>query len=138
MTVKEWLNRGYRIDCEINALLSEREKAFNLACKVSAPPCDSERVSTSGGNGSEQRFIKYADYSRLINQRVDELYEIKREILTVISRVESNTYRTLLTMRYVQFATWESIAESMKYSEKWVREHLHKNALNACIDKIPY
>lgn len=132
MPVKDWLNRGYKIDKEINALLLEREKAFNLACKVSAPPSDNERVKASAGNGSENRYIKYAEYSRLIDSRIDRLYQVKNEILTVISAVENNTYRTLLILRYVQFKTWEEIAECMGYSDKWLRTYLHKMALNAC------
>ena len=132
MTVKEWLSRGYKIDREINALLSEREEAFALACKVSAPPSDNEKVAATTGNGSEARFIKYADYSKLIDRRIDELYRIKSEIMTVITLIDNNTYRTLLIMRYVQFKTWEQIAESMGYSDKWVRTYLHKMALEMC------
>lgn len=132
MTVKEWLSRGYKIDREINALLSEREEAFALACKVSAPPSDNEKVSATTGNGSEARFIKYADYSKLIDRRIDELYRIKSEIMTVITLIDNNTYRTLLIMRYVQFKTWEQIAEGMGYSDKWVRTYLHKMALEMC------
>ena len=132
MTVKEWLSRGYKIDREINALLSEREEAFALACKVTAPPSDNEKVSATTGNGSEARFIKYADYSKLIDRRIDELYRIKSEIMTVITLIDNNTYRTLLIMRYVQFKTWEQIAEGMGYSDKWVRTYLHKMALEVC------
>lgn len=131
MTVKDWLNRGYKIDKEINALLLEREKAFNLACKVSAPPSDNERVKASAGNGSENRYIKYAEYSRLIDSRIDRLYQVKNEILTVISVVENNTYRTLLILRYVQFKTWEEIADCMGYEVRWVYK-LHEQALCEC------
>lgn len=131
MTVKDWLNRGYKIDKEINALLSEREKAFNLACKVSAPPSDNERVKASTGNGSENRYIKYAEYSRLIDSRIDRLYQVKKEILTVISAVENNTYRTLLILRYVQFKTWEEISRETKYNLRWIHR-LHKKALLEC------
>lgn len=131
MTVKEWLSRGYKIDREINALLSEHEEAFALACKVSAPPSDNEKVSATTGNGSEARFIKYADYSKLIDRRIDELYRIKSEIMTVITLIDNNTYRTLLIMRYVQFKTWEQIAEGMGYDLRWIYR-VHKKALNTC------
>lgn len=132
MTAKEWLGRGYKIDKEINALLEEREEAFATACKVTAPPCDAEKVSATSGNGSERRFIKYSDYSRLIDCRIDELYRIKSEIMTVIALIDNNIYRTLLIMRYVQFKTWEEIAECMGYSDKWLRTYLHQKALKKC------
>lgn len=131
MTVKEWLNRGYKLDKEINALLEEREKAFNLACKASAPPTDKERVCTTQVNSTEAKYIQYSEYTRLIDERIDVLYKVKDEIMTVISAVENNTYRTLLILRYVQFKTWEEIADETKYNLRWVHR-LHKKALIEC------
>lgn len=130
MTVKEWLNRGYKLDKEINALLEEREKTFNEACKMSAPPSDNERVSGTHANSTEEKYIRYAEYSRMIDSRIDELYAVKQEILTAITAVNNNTYRTLLILRYIRFKTWEQIAEEMNYSDVWVRTKLHSKALH--------
>ena len=127
MTVKEWLNRGYKIDREINALLRERERSLTLATKTTAA-ADGERVQTSRSNSTEARFINYADYTKLIDKRIDELYAIKREIITAVNRVGDNTLRQLLIHRYIEFMRWEKIAEEMHYSRRQVTR-MHGKAL---------
>lgn len=134
MTTKEWLNRGYKLDKEINALLKEQSAALTRAtgstCGTSA-----ERVQTSRRNTTEDRFINYASYSELIDNRIDELYAIKQEILSAINKVDDAVLRTLLIEKYVNFHTWEQIACNMNYSYVHVVHNLHPKALNA-ISKI--
>ena len=134
MTTKEWLNRGYKLDKEINALLKEQSAALTRAtgstCGASA-----ERVQTSRRNTTEDRFINYASYSELIDNRIDELYAIKQEILSAINKVDDAVLRTLLIEKYVNFHTWEQIACNMNYSYVHVVHNLHPKALNA-ISKI--
>ena len=134
MTTKEWLNRGYKLDKEINALLKEQSAALTRAtgstCGTSA-----ERVQTSRRNTTEDRFINYASYSELIDNRIDELYAIKQEILSAINKVNDAVLRTLLIEKYVNFHTWEQIACNMNYSYVHVVHNLHPKALNA-ISKI--
>ena len=130
MTVKEWLNRGYRLDKEINALLREQKRALDLATKTTAP-ADGEKVQTSKSNISEARFINYADYKKLIDDRIAELYAIKQEIITAINSVGDNTLRQLLIHRYIEFKHWEKIAEDMNYSYVHVVHTLHPKALSA-------
>ena len=134
MTTKEWINRGYKLDKEINALLKEQSAALTRAtgstCGTSA-----ERVQTSRRNTTEDRFINYASYSELIDNRIDELYAIKQEILSAINKVDDAVLRTLLIEKYVNFHTWEQIACNMNYSYVHVVHNLHPKALNA-ISKI--
>ena len=134
MTSKEWLNRGYKLDKEINALLNEQSAALTRAtgstCGTSA-----ERVQTSRRNTTEDRFINYASYSELIDNRIDELYAIKQEILSAINKVDDAVLRTLLIEKYINFHTWEQIACNMNYSYVHVVHNLHPKALNA-ISKI--
>lgn len=134
MTTKEWLNRGYKLDKEINALLKEQSAALTRAtgstCGTSA-----ERVQTSRRNTTEDRFINYASYSELIDNRIDELYAIKQEILSAINKVDDAVLRTLLIEKYINFHTWEQIACNMNYSYVHVVHNLHPKALNA-ISKI--
>ncbi len=134
MTVKEWLNRGYRIDVEINALLEEQAAAFRRASGASAG--SGEKVQTSKRNTSEDRLVNYAAYSELIDKRIDELYAIKTEIAEAINKVEDNTLRTLLILRYIKFYTWEQIALSMNYSYVHVVYNLHSKALKAISERV--
>ncbi|MGN0106268.1 MAG: DUF1492 domain-containing protein [Hominilimicola sp.] len=134
MTTKEWLNRGYKLDKEINALLKEQSAALTRATG-STCGTNAEKVQTSRRNTTEDRYINYASYSELIDNRIDELYAIKQEILSAINKVDDAVLRTLLIEKYVNFHTWEQIACDMNYSYVHVVHNLHPKALNA-ISKI--
>ena len=133
MTIKEWLNRGYKLDDEINSLLKEQQEAFSKAIGVNYSA--TEKVQTSKRNTSEDRLINYASYSELIDNRVDELYAVKQEILQVINKVNDSVLRTLLIKRYINFQTWEEIACGMNYSYRQICR-LHGKALSKIRDVI--
>lgn len=133
MTVKEWLNRGYGLEREIRRITNERLKAyaqlFGKACK------GSEKVQTSRINRTEEQYIKYLEYDEKLNKRIDELYDIKQEILTVIDNVEDNRLRELLIARYVNFQKWEEIADSFGYDVRHIFR-LHRRALAEAEKKL--
>ena len=133
MTTKEWLNRGYRIDTEINALIKERDKALLMATSATADP-GGEKVQTSRRNTSEDKFVNYAAQEETINKRIDELYEIKNEISQAISKVKDDTLRKLLILRYINFEKWEKVAEVLHYDKRQVYR-LHGKALRN-VEKI--
>ena len=134
MTTKEWLNRGYKLDKEINALLTEQSAALTRAtgstCGTSA-----ERVQTSRRNTTEDRFINYASYSELIDNRIDELYAIKQEILSAINKVDDAVLRKILIKRYINSEGWEKIAVDIGYSLRQT-QRLHGKALLKVKDVI--
>lgn len=127
MTAKEWLNRGYELDKEINALLRERERAFTAVTRATAVP-SGDRVQTTHTNTTESRFVRYVEYTNEIDARIDKLYELKQEILMLINRVEDTRQRQVLIYRYTQFKRWDEIATAMCYSTRQVLR-IHGNAL---------
>ena len=134
MTVKQWLNRGYRINNEIDELIKEQKQALLQATSTALNGGEVEKVQSSNGNTSERRFVNYVAYSETIDKRIDELYAVKNEILTAINTVADNTLRELLILRYIKFYTWEEIAVKMGYTFQWAYV-LHKRALQN-IEKI--
>lgn len=137
MTIKEikkWLSRAKKADEEINALLSEQARALTHATSTTAHS-GSEKVQTSNVNTSESKFVSYAAYSELIDKRIDRLYEIKKEILERVNKLDDATLRAILIFRYLNFERWETIAGIMNYSYKQVCR-LHSKAL-ALIKDVP-
>ena len=59
---------------------------------------------------------------------------LKREIQETISRIDNEEYRIVLTKRYLNFESWESIAMDMNCSTQSIYR-IHSNALNKV--KIP-
>lgn len=125
--VKRWLNRARGLDTEIRALMLERDKLFNRATNA-VNITDGERVQASQRNTSEECYIAYAEYERIIEERLKELYDVKSEIVQAISEIKNNVFRQLLTLRYISFYTWERIAEEMNYSYVHVVNRLRKSA----------
>ena len=132
--VKQWLNRAHNIDKEINNLILERDRAFSKATSA-VNGASGEKVQTSAQNSTESKYIAYAEYESEIDRRIDELYEVKKEILRAIKKVENGTYRLLLTLRYIRFMTWEQVAEEMNYSTMHIHR-LHNDSLKKVKDVI--
>ena len=128
MTTEERLQKAQKLNDEVEELKYAKEEAFDSACDITAHMED-EKVQTSKENSFERRLIAYADYSKLLDERIFELICYRTEILRRINMIEDTNLRTLLIARYINCKTWEQIAEDMGYSDKWVRTSLHKRAL---------
>ena len=127
MTTKEWLNRGFKLNKEIEQLRKAKENAENLACNI-VSGINGERVQASAQNTNENKFIKAADYSLVLYKRINKLLEVQKEIVQAISEIEDTTQRAILTARYINFQKWEEIAEKMNYSYVHILR-LHDKAL---------
>ena len=125
--IKEWLNRGKCLDNELKELKETAQKAFEDATNTASNICD-ERVQTSIANNTEKKFILAAHYEAEIVKKIEELYDVKLEILGAIHKLDSCTYRALLLARYINFKTWEQIAEDMGYEVRQIHR-IHGNAL---------
>ncbi len=65
-------------------------------------------------------MAKIVDLQAEINNDIDRLVDLKREIVGIIKTVNNPEYQTLLEKRYLCFDTWEQIAVDMGYSLRWV------------------
>ena len=128
MTSKEWLSRGRKLNNEVNELLEARDEAFAVAC--GAAVSYGERVQCTKRNSTENKFINYANYTSMIDKKIDELYGYKEEIMQAINRIDNSTYRALLIAYYVNCKNWEQVAKSINYDIRWTYR-LHGRALQA-------
>ena len=133
MTVKEFLQKGRKLEIEIKQLKEARQKAYELATSTTVD-YSAEKVQTSSDNSAERKFAEYAEYSQELDQRIEELSAYRKRMLKLINKLDNSTYRTLLVSRYINCNTWEEIAEKMEYSDVWVRTKLHSDAL-MCAEK---
>ena len=94
MNVKEWLERGFNLNIEIQQLKQAKDAAKELF------------------------------------RQIDKLLLISREITQAVSKVDNPLYRTILTARYINFKTWEEIADDLEFNLRWLYR-LHKRALES-------
>ena len=128
MTTKDWLKRARNLDEEINELLKKQQKLYE---KVTGGGCGvgGEKVQTSKKNVTENDFIKLAEYSEMIDKRIDELYGVKKEIHEAINTLENTTMRVILNARYIDCKKWKDIVGELYYSERQLYR-LHSKALS--------
>lgn len=129
MTVKEYFQKGRKLNFEIKELIIAKNNAFDMACSATAAP-SGERVQTSAKNSSELKFINYSQYVEAIEKRVMELCEYRLNMLRLISKLDNVLHRTLLIDRYINCLSWEEIALRFEMTARHMRR-LHGKALIA-------
>ena len=72
--------------------------------------------------------MKLIDLEYEINDDIDRLVDLKREMASLIERIPDPSYRVLLELRYLGCSRWEDIALKMGYDLRWVYR-LHGRAL---------
>jgi len=128
--VKEYLSQAYRIDQRINSKLEQVSSLRDLASKVTASYRTEPISSNKPGSAKENAIVKIIDLENQIDTDIDRLVDIKRDIMNAIKSVEQAEYNLLLELRYLNYMTWEEIAEMMNYS--WRNVHyVHGKALAA-------
>lgn len=129
--VKYYLNQVYRIE----KMLKMLEREYNQKVK------EIDNISISNSE------IKLNSVSSKVENKVIELLALENdikeckikkevaidEISKVIDKVDDETLKKLLKLRYLEFRKWDSIAEILNYSEQHTHR-LHNKALKI-IDK---
>ena len=116
MRTEEYLNQARHLDTQINSKLSQIVSLSALATKCTATLTDMPGNKNNGTSKMEDTILKIITLQEEINSDIDVLVDLKKEIMTIIKKVENSEYRTLLENRYLSFLSWEKIAVEMKYS----------------------
>lgn len=134
MRAKEYLQQAYKLETKINADMEHIDRLRELATKATAT-ITAERVSgTQSHSKVEDCVCKVIDLQDDIKADISALVEVKRDIQKTIAGVEDKSLNILLTLRYLNYNTWEEIARKLYYSDRWVHK-LHSDAL-AIVDKL--
>ena len=134
MTAKEYLKRAWNVDQRINSKLHQLDSLKDMATKATST-LGTEPVS---GTRNVQRMADTIDnivaLENEINDDIDRLVDLKRDVINTISKVQDTNCLTLLELRYLSFKSWDDIAAEMNYTSRWVHI-MHSKAL-AAVEKI--
>lgn len=124
--VKSWLNRARRLDDEINTLLGVRQAVHDRLVSIT------QNYDSDGAQSTKDphKYDKLVEIDGNIDQRIDQLIQIRQEIFQTIQMIDDSRYRQILESRYIAGWTWERIAVSINYSYKQTIR-LHGFALRA-------
>ena len=76
----------------------------------------------------EEIIVRLVDLENEIGDDISRLLELKQVIATEIERVDNQTYRTLLELRYLCFKDWSEIAVELNYGRRYVLK-VHERAI---------
>lgn len=118
---KEFLSRAYRIDQQIQSKLDQLSRIRGSVSGTGLCYGD-VKVQTSGPVSLvENAVLKILEEERAINEEIDCLVEIRRQIRDVISRVDDVDCRLLLEKRNLLFKTWPEISREMNMCLRWTQ-----------------
>ena len=129
MNVKEYLEQAKYLDMRINSKVEQLSTLNDLATKCTVTLSDMPRNPNKGISNMEDTIVKIIDLQEEINRDIDQLVDLKREIMVVIKKISNVEYQTILENRYLSFMSWEQIAVEMKYSIQQIyrlRDRAHK------------
>lgn len=130
MIAKDYLSQAYRIDQRINSKIEQVRSLRELALKATSTLSDSPVSGTRNVHRMDGIIAKMVDLEDEINADIDNLVDLKTEIVKIIKAVSNTEYQTLLELRYLCFKRWEEIAVDMTYSCQHIYR-LHDAAVKA-------
>ncbi len=129
MTVKEYLSQAKFLDQRINSKIQQVAALNDLATKATSTLTGMPRNPNHATSTMEEAITKIIDLQAEINQDIDTLVDLKRDLSATIKAVGNTEYQTVLEKRYLCFQSWEQIAVEMGYDMRWLYR-IHGKALD--------
>lgn len=125
-----WLNRAFHAEKKVKALGSLLERDKERAKDISANYEKNDKGrSDSRTNGIEEILLLLAESEEKYNKALAEYTHCRREIETVIRGLHNDELEAVLSRHYLNYETWEQVAENMDYGVRTVK-YKHKKALD--------
>lgn len=130
MTVKEYLNQGYRLEHRIKLHKTELEELRELSASISSPGFEEHYNATKNTDAPfEKVLFKIMEMEREQAAMLGKLLTFKQELISVINAVEDKDERLVLHYRYICNRTWVDIGDLLGWDERTIRR-LHNKALS--------
>ena len=128
MTAKEYLSQAKYLDARINSKIRQVDALNDLATNATSALTGMPHNPNHGRSTMADCVAKIVDLQTEINADIDELVDLKREIVQTIKRLKDMEFQTILERRYLVFESWEKIAAGMGYDLRYLLK-LHGRAL---------
>ncbi|MCC8046434.1 MAG: DUF1492 domain-containing protein [Clostridiales bacterium] len=129
MTAKEYLRQAHNLDALINSHIREKEELQQMAYSISSPSLG-ERVQTS--RNTDAPYVRTLEKIMLLEDKItaeiDNLVDLKTEMLSAINAMDDYEERLLLKYRYFEGCTWEEVCARLHVSNRTVHR-IHSSAL---------
>ena len=128
MDAKAYLSQVKKLDLLIKNRLIERQQWRDIALCITSN-LGGEHVQSSGSKTKTADAVdRYVSLEADIDKSVDQFIDIKKEVIKTIEELENVWEYQVLHLKYIQYKTFEEIAEGMSKSYTAVTT-LHGRAL---------
>ena len=128
MTVKDFLKDIKRKNASLDMLREQLERLRSMAVYKSPVMDDIGGFGSPNVHSKEDLYAKIAETSEKLDRMQIELIEdIKKATEMIMSLKDARTLQ-IFSMRYLNYQTWESIADSLDITFQWVHK-LHGRGL---------
>ena len=121
MNAKEYLSRAYLMEQQVESKLQQiealRSMAESLTSRIGQEPVSHTRNVSS----MQDTVNKIIEEEEALNEEIDRLVDVKREIADTIGQVPDVTFRLILEKRHLCFQMWEQIAGDLGYTVRWAQ-----------------
>lgn len=128
MTTKQYLNQIDRINRMVNNKLAEIYQLKTMVCSISVSANEDKVQSSSDKDKLGSAVAKIVDLENEINKAIDIYVDKKERIVSQIDSIKDIMEYRVLFSRYIEYKTFEQIAEDNDYSVRQILR-IHGNAL---------
>ena len=115
MEIKYQLKQIRLIDLEIKTKMEELDRLNNSFLK--SPSLKEVNVQESKVGLKDDAYVKLISLSDYIDQRVDNLIDLKYQLIKAIEQLDDSKERTIIWMKYISSKNWDEIAEKLQISK---------------------
>ena len=134
MTVKNFLKDIKRKNASLDMLREQLEKLRSMAVYKSPVMDDIGGFGSPNVHSKEDLYAKIAETSEKLDRMQIELIDDIRKATEMIMSLKDARTLQIFSMRYLNYQTWESIADSLDITFQWVHK-LHGRGLRELNEK---
>lgn len=112
MTVREWLNRNYKLAKELETKSACLETLINITSKT-----DRDFFVGHSDNSQELKFIRWSELKEEVEKLAKEVREVDKVTDSVLRTLEDPDEYRVLYCRFVCRLEWRDIKETFGYSK---------------------
>lgn len=128
MNAKQYLRRVKRLNDLIKAKFKQIRVLRDISVQITTD-LSKDKIQTPNSNDKISQLVaKIVDLEKELTSDINRLINLQREVTNKINSLDDPEYRLILTMRYLNFETWEQIAVDLGCSYQWAHV-LHGRAL---------
>lgn len=127
MNVRTYLNQIRHFEADVQSRIQERRN-LRSSVELKTTSYNSDKVQEGGAGHFDEKYVKFIEVSELINEKIDDLFDLKLRISNEIDELEKPEHRIILRLRYINLQTFEQVAVKLGYNMRHIHR-LHGTAL---------